>query len=511
MKHKSAAAGYLRTAMVALAVFLPAISLLPLGTLWLWQKGYLIYWVAAAMLVSATVFLVQLWMLRTPAAASAGGAAAPESPAPEPSWTPAETAAWSAVEALAVAADPMELSSRDALVALGLRTIETVARNIHPADKDPLWRFTVPEALALVERVAGELRPFVIDTIPLGDRLTVAQVLKVYRWRSAIDVAEKAYDLWRIVRVLNPVTAVANEARERLTKKLYSSARDEFARRLTQGFVRAVGRAAIDLYGGRLRVTSDDLAAHVSAATTRDRKTPDIMEPLRILVAGQISAGKSSLINALIRNVSAAVDVLPATTGYTAYALSRETLPPILLVDSPGVEDNSQFLALLASEAGMCDLIVWVAAANRADRGPDRAALDAIRTWFAARPDRRQAPVFAVATHVDLLRPYGEWAPPYEIDVPLSAKAQSIRSALQQISSDLAVPMDAIVPVVLGPDRPAYNVDRVWTRIEAALPQARNAQLVRRLRGADQGWRWRKLWSQTLNAGRAAARSVKKT
>ena len=133
-----------------------------------------------------------------------------------------------------------------------MRTIEAVARQIHPQDRNPLWKFTIPEALALVERVSADLRPFVVDNIPLGDQLTVGQVLKIYGWRSAIGMAEKAYDIWRLIRLVNPVTAAAQEAREQITKHLYANVRDQMARQLAGAYVREVGRAAIDLYGGRL-------------------------------------------------------------------------------------------------------------------------------------------------------------------------------------------------------------------------------------------------------------------
>ncbi len=166
---------------------------------------------------------------------------------------------------------PEELTDRDRVLNLGMRTIEAVARQIHPQDRNPLWKFTIPEALALVERVSADLRPFVIDNIPLGDQLTVGQVLKIYGWRSAIGMAEKAYDIWRLIRLVNPVTAAAQEAREQITKHLYANVRDQMARQLAGAYVREVGRAAIDLYGGRLRVTQAQLAGHVSASTLRDR------------------------------------------------------------------------------------------------------------------------------------------------------------------------------------------------------------------------------------------------
>ncbi len=505
MTAKRKVARYLRAAMIAMAVFVPALSLIPLGSLWLWEKGLLIHWVAAALILSVGSFLIEMWVVR-----------ATKSPAREAAlsssdhgWTPREAEAWTAVETLAAEADPALLIDRDAIVNLGLRTIETVARSIHPQDQDPLWKFTVPEALALVERVARELRPFVADNIPLGDQLTVAQVIKIYRWRSVIDVANQAYDLWRIVRLLNPVAAITTEARERLTKKLYAGVRDELAGRLTQGFVKEVGRAAIDLYGGRLRVASDSLAGHVSEATTRDLALPEVAEPLRFLVAGQISAGKSSLINALSREVRAAVDVLPATKGFTAYQLRSEALPPVLLIDSPGISADQAAISQLSDEAGACDLVIWVAAANRADREMDRAALDSIRSYFSIRSDRRQPPILAIITHIDLLRPYQEWAPPYDIANPANAKATSIRAAMQQVSIDLNVPLDCIIPAVLAGNRPVYNIDVVWAKISGSLPEARRAQLVRRLRGAS-GWTWGKLWSQAVNAGRVATRGLTK-
>ena len=505
MRPKRKAAGYLRAAMIAVAVFLPALSLIPLGSLWLWEKGYLFYWVVAALGLSVSSFLIEMWLVRGAKNPAREAALSPSDEA----WTPREAAAWTAVLALTAEADPEQLIDRDSIVNLGLRTIETVARSIHPQDQDPLWKFTVPEALALVERVARDLRPFVADNIPLGDQLTVAQVIKIYRWRSVIDVANQAYDLWRIIRLVNPAAAITTEARERITKKLYDGVRGELAGRLTQGFVKEVGRAAIDLYGGRLRISGESLAGHVSAATTRDLASPAIAEPLRLLVAGQISAGKSSLINAMSREVLAAVDVLPATKGFTAYQLKCEALPAVLLIDSPGIAVDADAIAQLSEEAGACDLVIWVVAANRADRQLDHASLGSIRSYFSIRTDRRRPPILAVVTHIDLLRPYQEWAPPYDIATPSSAKAGSIRAALQQVSRDLDVPINCLIPVVLGGNHPVYNIDLVWAKISELLPEARRAQLVRRLRGAS-GWTWGKLWSQAVNAGRVATRTLTK-
>ncbi len=506
MKRVRKAASYLRGTMIFLALVLPVLSLLPLGSLWLWERGYLLYWIGGALALSIISFLTQLWLVKSLKPSDTQPLNEPLASAEARGDTPREAAAWTAVELLAATADPAKLTSRDALLDLGLQTIEAVARSMHPLDKDPLWRFTVPEALALTERVTRQLRPFVVDNIPLGDQLTIGQVMKVYRWRSAIDVAEQAYDLWRVIRVLNPVTAVTSEARERLTKKLYSGLRDELASRLTQGYVREVGRAAIDLYGGRLRVSTEELNIHVSSETERDLSAAVIAEPIRILVAGQISAGKSSVINALSRQLNAAVDVVPATAGFTAYRLQRDELPPLLLIDSPGA--TTATIDRLAEEAGACDLIIWVTSVSRADRDVDRLAINAIRAHFAAKPDRRPPPIIGAITHVDQLRPQQDWAPPYDLTDQSNAKVRSIRAAIDTIAADINLPSDALVPVSLDDRRSIFNVDGLWQKLSIALPEARRAHLLRRTRGAATSWTWKKLWSQVKGGAGAATRAA---
>ena len=149
------------------------------------------------------------------------------------------------------------LSSRDAVLGLGLETIELVAGRLHPERRDPLLQFTVPEALAVIEQASTNLRTFLeLRSLPLGDRITVAQLMWLYRWRGALQLAEKGYDLWRIVRLLNPVSAATQEVRERFTRQLYDMGREHLAGRRARAFVSEVGRAAIDLYGGNLRVTA---------------------------------------------------------------------------------------------------------------------------------------------------------------------------------------------------------------------------------------------------------------
>jgi uncharacterized protein len=241
---------YIRAIMLAAAVILPAASLIGLGSLWLWQNGYLIVWAVSAsgfvLVVYGFAWLALRGLLRdAPDAAAVEAIAAAD-------WDQRELAAWEDILALAATVKSQDLGSRDEALALGLRTIELVAHRLHPGDQAPLLKFSVPEALAVVERVSGQLGPFVADNIPLGDRLTVRQMMAIYRWRTAAGVAVKAYDLWRMIRLLNPAAALANEVRERIAGQLMEHGREELAKRLARAYVETVGRAAIDLYGGRL-------------------------------------------------------------------------------------------------------------------------------------------------------------------------------------------------------------------------------------------------------------------
>jgi hypothetical protein len=494
--------------MLIIALALPLFSLVLLGTLWLWEQGLILYWAVAACLVTLIAYGVERWLLRD---AVAGARTAPdEGAAAEPGWTAREAAAWEAVSHIAETVEPATLNSRDAILALGTHTVDCVARRMHPGEKEPLWKFTVPEALALVERVSGELGPFVRENIPLGDRLTVGQAMTIYRWRSVIGVAETAFDLWRIIRLMNPASAITQEMRETVTRQLYEWGRVELARRLAVAYVREVGRAAIDLYSGRLRVPAEELAGTVTEATRRDRaEAQTLAEPLRILVVGQISAGKSSLINALSQEVRAAVDVLPATKGYTAYELKREGTPEALLIDSPGLIADAAAVEALMDEADVSDLVLWVTSATRPDRDADRKALDALHEHLAARLERRPPPILVALTHVDQLRPVQEWAPPYDLEKDEVPKAVAIRQASEVAAAELGAPVQTLVPLCLDQRRGLYNVDVLWARILDVMPEAESARLVRVLVAAGDEARWRKLWTQAVNAGRVITRALK--
>jgi predicted GTPase len=501
----------LRIFVAAVCLALPSLTLVPLGGLWLWQKGYAFYWVIGAAVFVISAFLFQLYLFRRLDIPLKGARPLDlPSDAAASTWTPRETEAWKAVLAVADGADLSHFASWQAFLGLGQQTIEAVAKALHPDVKEPVWQFTAPEALTLVEQVSLRLKPVVVESIPFGDQLTVGQVIRIYQWRSAIDAAQKGYDIWRIIRMLNPVTAATQEIRERLSNQMYRWGREELAKRLARAYVKEVGRAAIDLYGGRLRISPEEMEAHVTEATSRDRRASAKVqaEPLRLLVGGQIKAGKSSLINALLNQVRAASDVLPLTADFRAYELKRDGVPQALILDSPGLMNLDEPLEMLIEQAAQADLILWVSSAMRPDREVDSRALESIRSYFAQHPNRRRPPMLLVLSHIDRLRPMQEWKPPYDLADTGTAKSVSIRSAMEAAGADLGFSAEDIVPACLESKIGIYNVDAIWAEIMEQMPEAQRAQLVRTLQDLDRGFNWRKLRTQAVNAGRILASTV---
>ncbi len=496
-------ASVLHMMLLAAALLIPAASLIPFGGLWLWQHGLIIYWALASCLVVGGGYLLLGRLLARAARAEGAQPGEMAEHAGDQSWTPRQEEAWQDVVALASAVDPQRLSSRDEAQGLALETIELVARRLHPERSDPLLQFTVPEALAVIERASSGMRSFVVRNFPFGDRITVAQLMWLYRWRGALQYAEKGFDLWRIVRLLNPLSAATQEVRERLTRQVLDVGRQHVAQRLADAFVREVGRAAIDLYGGNLRVEAEALGAHVTAASRRDLAAAEAREaePLRILVAGQTGAGKSSLVNALANAVEAQVDALPATQSFTGYKLTHEGLPAALLVDSPGVAGVAEFPALIRNAANV-DMVLWVCSASRAAREIDRQALAAIREHFAGEPNRRRPPMLLVLTHIDALRPFDEWDPPYDLAQASRAKAQAILGAMEAAGAELGFEAAEIVPVRVDAAAAPYNIDALWARIMELVPDAQRARLLRTLSDLRSAPAWSTLWSQAANAGR---------
>jgi hypothetical protein len=349
-----------RVILVTAALLLPTISLVPLGGLYLYSKGWLLYWAVAALAVAATAFFMERAWMSSGKRRLARLEAIDEHRRREGHLTLSDRA-WADVRAIAAKVDPEKITSTEAVLELGQRTIDAVARRMHPEKEDALWQFTLPEALVIAERVSSRLGRFVETQIPLGDRLTVAQLLAVYRWRGLVGVAERAYDVWRVIRLANPATAMTHEAREQLSRAVLNWSKERVGRRIAEAYIEEVGRAAIDLYGGRLRPHGE--REKVESATDA-AQTPRPGAALRALVTG---------------SAPARLDTMPAVAAILDRETEEEGLPRVLftLSDAVGIEDvaRRQFLRF----ASQNDVIIWCIGHENGVTAGDMAAAEALK------------------------------------------------------------------------------------------------------------------------------------
>ncbi len=481
---------------------LPWVALLALGSLWLWQHGHVWVWASAAAALSLLAWpLARLARRRSNAQTRTE---LDDRAEPSREWNVREREAWPDVLAIADNTTPFSFTEIDPLLEAARKVIEAVAHRLHPETHTPWAQFTVPELLLVTERVSRELRrdalrfPFIREW-KFGSVLWFKHMVDRYE-----PVWTVGYSLWRVARFWNPAAAVGREISRALDDRFASILVDRLRARATQAFVLEVGHAAIDLYSGRLALSEEELRL----AQERDAASTAVaVAPVRILLAGQVNAGKSSLLNALAQEVRSAVGPLPTTSDAAEYSLDVEGQPSITIVDMPGLDDDRAPPSGLLAQAARADLVMWVASATQPARAIDRKALDEFRAWAQAQLARRPPPLILALTHVDELRPASEWAPPYDISAPERPKARAMRAAMDAVARALGVPMDAIVPVAIPPAQAPYNIDALWARIAAELDEAKLVQLDR-LRLGGGGLKLRELAEQLGNAGRFIMRGL---
>lgn len=497
---------YWPEALLILAIALPWLSLLVLGMLWLWQSNHLLWWALVTLVISFTTWPLS-WFVRRRANAQAQLALG-EIAQPSTDWHERERDAWSDVLAIADTTAPFSLTDAALVLSNAQATVEVVARRFHPQAQEAWAQFSLPELLLLAERVSRDVRHEALAQVPGVRALRLSHLIWVHRQHTRYG--SLAWTGWRtgsaLLRLLraalNPLRAAGQEASAALVDKAATVLSYRLRAYATRLLILEIGRAAIDLYSGRLKLSD----AELRAAQTRDADPVEgPIAPVRIVLIGQVSAGKSSLVNALAQEVRSAVGPVPTTALAAEYLLEVEGQPAVSVVDMPGLTDCvDQDVPVQVERA---DLIIWVASAVQPARGLDLKTLDAIRAWAVADAARRPPPILLALTHIDELRPAAEWAPPYDIAAPARPKARAIRAAMEAVGRALDLPIEAIVPIAMPPGSKSYNLDAVWARLALELEEAKLVQLDR-LRRGQQTISLRELASQLGHAGRFILKGV---
>ena len=487
--------------VLAACVGLPLLVFGVSGALWLHERHWL-RWVGLAFLCGEALLL---WLARRWSRMEAALLPQPSAVLP-PTFAPRDEAAWALVQEYLerIEGGEIVLESPEQLLALGQEILQRIAVHYNPTAREPLWSIQVPLLFRAIEETARDLAQ-VTASLPLAHRITIGEALHGYRLRQKIMPAYNVY------RVLYPIFNWHNALFQLLvTDRLFDLTKQTLTQWLLKWYVDRVGYHAIELYSGQLLLTRQfDLSTPVSPPDTVKQPAPSPTvsgAPLRILILGQVKAGKSSLVNALFGMAHAATDVLPTTVQLTSYVLDRSDLGGTILVSDMGGYEEPQVskarLEEALTEAQRADLLLLVLSAVNAAREPDRRLLSQLHDHFAARPELRPPPVAIVLTHIDLLRPRRDWTPPYNIVSPDTAKAQTIREAMQAVATELQLPLELIVPVCLLPER-LYNVEEALVPLlMQGLPDAKRVLFLRSLKTLRQQEEWELLGRQARATGR---------
>lgn len=416
--------------------------------------------------------------------------------------------------ALRVESKPPAFDDSEAWKRLAIEVFDTVALKFGRTSAKPALEITVPDAMLIGERVLHDLRLATKAQVPGSHVLTIRQLEQLTMlWKNTSEFtsASSPWRLgYRIIRfVMNPVSGVFKEANDNLLGDLSVTAFEE-AKRWAIGYsVRRVGEYAIQLYSGQLAIHEGKFQEFQSPVSSADHQkaarieTLQDNEPLRIMVLGQAKAGKSSLVNAIFGEVRAATDSLPCTTSITPYVLERDGLPKAILFDTEGFggKEDRRAVSRLDRELVQCDLIIMVCSAVTAARSPDLQLLSDLRERFASNKLRSLPPVVVAVTHIDQLRPFAEWNPPYDLRDENSTKARNIAAVIATLETELTVPSERIVPICLRQESNQNVMESLIPVLLFLLPEADRAKLLRLLREYHASEYWSQLRSQAYQTG----------
>ncbi|MEZ8055412.1 GTPase family protein [Vibrio atlanticus] len=393
----------------------------------------------------------------------------------------------------------------------GLEVLEFVAKKFDKKSLD----FSIPEGLKLFEEVSRRYKLVVREHIPGIEYLKV----------SYIKAGYEAYDKYgelgqKIVKAaiwgnhlknlyLNPLKVVSDLGREQATSSMTRGVVDDMQYAAKQALLDEVAAVAIDLYSGRFSIEDEALKASDVSELDEQRFAPEL-EPVRIVLVGQTSSGKSSLINALKQELVAEVDVLPSTdtsTVYNAFVDDND----VRVVDLQGLDGNPKTEALMLKEMTQADVVLWVLKANQSARDLDKQLKDRFDAFYddPKNISRKKPIVVSVVNQVDRLKPVDEWQPPYDLENPTSTKAKIIAQALEY-NQTLLQP-DIALPLAIAPEKVQFGLDTLRQTLIERIADANNVQRNRqRLEAMKRGTSVKGQLNKAVKVGKKVAPSALK-
>jgi predicted GTPase len=491
-----------RTRLIVLAIMfiLPFLVLMGLGGYHLWATNHLWVWWPLLACMALSYLVAWRWTRRDhllpPAETQIPGY-----------WTERDKTAWAMVDTKAKSFEKVtleQISNAKHFMDLSLELAVEVGKVYNPESEDPFDTLTLPEVLACVELASSDINVIVQKYVP-GIHLVrirdVRRAQKAYGWyKTGQDV------YWAGAAIFDPITT---GLRYLASRQMIGGLMDRIQSNVILWFhtlyINELGRYLIELNSGRLKVGvkryREILAAHqappeeqtppqppgaAAEAVQPVVVPPPAVKPITLAVLGPVKAGKSSLVNALLKKQTAIVDRLPVPAGLR-YDFTLPNGPRVTLYDTSGYGEagpgDADFAA--AAEASRdADLILLVTPALVPGRKSDVDLLDRLKTWFAGNPRLRMPPVVVVVNQIDLLSPKAEWKPPYNWLGGQRPKEVNMRECLGVVKEQFGDRADSFIPTCAREGETFGIEDGIVPAIVSHLDSARGTAILKAFEAA---------------------------
>ncbi|HUE16080.1 MAG TPA: GTPase [Planctomycetaceae bacterium] len=461
-----------RSLVLGVLVFLPVLVYGVLASYSLWATGLLrqVWWLGPACWVLAWG-VAKLWK---------AAHATPEQHAVViPShWTPRDRQAAEIVRAFQQKVDeftPAQLTEPQFYQTQVQAMAVALAGHYHPGASDPLTSLTVPEVLAAVRLAVDDTEQWLLTSVPGSRLLSIRQWQMLQSAPTWIRRFQNA--TWAASMLMNPLNIARFWSSRMTADPVTTELQQELLAVIYLRFMRQMGFYLIEMNSGRLRAGADAYrrafpaeAARVQAPTAGESPlSTAAVQPVTVSLVGQVSSGKSSLINALTGVHQAAVDILPETRNVARYEVPVGQPPvAVTLLDTPGYGEagaSADQLTQIRTALQESNAVLVVMDAHSPAREADRRTIRELEAWYRSQPRLKPPPMLGVLTHIDLLRPVLEWSPPYNWREPTGTKEQSIDEAVRYVNQLFASSFIGLVPVCSDAAR-----QRTWGILEELIP-----------------------------------------
>ena len=346
------------------------------------------------------------------------------------------------------------------------------------ADKTVIGNLTLVELLAVVHLAAADIEDWVAANVPGSKLVKIKTLTKAPAAAKSVEWAQNATFV---------LTALANPARLasypiwKMSGRVFMELRHELLQSIYQQFLRQVGFYLIEMYSGRLRGGSHVYEQHFrrtsamhydtgttsrttieQASTLSDQSKPTVaassphiaVNDVTIAIMGQVKAGKSSLLNHLLRSQAATTSVLPETREVSSHSLNIPGFEAkVRLLDTPGYSEDGakqKQLDAIRLAAEKSNILLLVLSAVSPAKQADAELVNALREHYVKNKHLQPPPIVVVLTHIDQLSPRREWTPPYNWRKPKSQKEQSIAEAAAYVEELFGQSIREIICVYTG-------------------------------------------------------------